>query len=414
MNAPNLLAKVLGFGRTSMPIRPKRYARLELEALEERAVPTTDNIWIGPAGGNLFFGNPANWTLGHVPRPGEIAACDPGMGGSNSNCVVNGAYSMAEFKETITYSGTLDLLSFSSLTADAQITTWAPVIMETGPVSISTGGNWYQYSDTTCMGAGNSVTALNWAINGGSLTVRGTGMVTDLTVNGYLFDYGPTFIGTPSYPSARVVLTGAAAGHSFSGSTVIMRLTSTLTDNSGMPLTLNAGATLDMQGATINSTGGVDNATTIITESGRDSINGGGPFALRNSGGTIQWGGGPHRFLIGGNFVDFLGTLTGIRLGAFGGGANDGLDVTGTATLTSTSVNATAPFGFLTPTPLVGTWLPFWNPITTAGGITGTLGNITLPPPPPGESWVVTFTANPFSAFTGLGGPSLIFGFSNP
>jgi hypothetical protein len=413
MNAPKLLAKVLGFDRTSRLIRPRRYTRLELETLEERAVPTTDNIWIGPAGGDLNFGNPANWTLGHVPTTGEITAFDPGMGGTDSNCVVDGTYHLTDLKETITYSGTLDLLSFSSLTADAQITTWGPVILETGPVSISTGGNWYQYSDTTSMGGGNRVTAGAWAINGGSLTVRGTGMGTDLTVNGYLFDYGPTFLGTPTYPSASVVLTGAGAAHGFSGSTVTMLPTSTLTDNSGQPLTLNAGATLDMQGATINSTGGVDNAATIITESGNDSINGGGAYALRDNGGTIQWGGNPHRFVIGGNFEDFLGTLTGIRLGAFGGGGNDGIDVAGTATLNSTNVIVTAPFGFLTPTPAPGTWIPLWNPITTVGGISGTF-NITLPPPPPGLSWVVTFTGNPFSTFTGFGGPSLILGFSNP
>jgi len=49
--------------------------RPRLEVLEDRCVPSTNNIWTSTGVDNLW-NDPSNWSLGHVPNSTEVAFFD--------------------------------------------------------------------------------------------------------------------------------------------------------------------------------------------------------------------------------------------------------------------------------------------------------------------------------------------------
>jgi hypothetical protein len=364
MSTRALLRKLFASGR---PERTATWSRrLKLEMLEDRTVPSQENVWVGPAGG--LWSDPANWSLGHTPQPLDLLIFG-GSRGANTDSVddmsdVNVDNITLDWNYTSTLTidyggntltsdagfdqiaGSLVLHVGATLSANDGIILGGPTAVDPG-VTISTPGSLYVNNSLTLAPdpvfqiGGKAV--LNGAVyQAGTLNVVGG---NELDINGF---YNPI---------AGSLTTVFQAAISVSSSNQI-----------GMEgeLDLNSGIFATTNGLKVDGT---------LKTFGADMIVGN----LENNG-TIVWASAtPFTTLqVIGNYSTFLGTLD-MRVAT--GGTSDNLSVSGSAGLGGT-LNVTAQgslvvgdtFGLIT---------------CAAGSMTGNFSTFVLPPPP-GSGWANT------------------------
>jgi hypothetical protein len=99
-----------------LPSRPsptaRRSARLRLEALEERSLPSVVN-WTNPAGGD--WNTPGNWSTGALPGPGDDVVINVGSGTVTHSSGTHSVHSLSSANDFTLSGGSLTLADTSAL-----------------------------------------------------------------------------------------------------------------------------------------------------------------------------------------------------------------------------------------------------------------------------------------------------------
>jgi hypothetical protein len=198
--------------RKAVPVRPV------LEGLEERCVPSTNDIWTTTSAGNWSRG--ANWSLGHAPTiaAGEIAVFDHNT--SDASCTVDVAAECLGLQEKNGYAGTLTVNKNLEIGSD--------------PGSVITGTVNQNATATITVDSGGRLT-----VNGGKLNDsanRGT-----VNVNGWL-----SFTGSSGEFGSDIVV---KAGGVLQLGTAATNLSGIVTVKNNAKVTINAASGTTPEGA---------------------------------------------------------------------------------------------------------------------------------------------------------------------
>ncbi|MCI0464554.1 MAG: hypothetical protein L0Z62_47090 [Gemmataceae bacterium] len=210
-------------GSSARPVRPA------LEALEVRVVPA---YWIGPTGGDSFFGTAANWSDGIVPG-------DPGSNGyaeffpfpgTNTDCIVNGVFNVDRVTMSAGYTATLTIPAGSALIASTLFDQHGTLSLTGG---VADGGNYFYingpvFAGPSAGGASAQLIAaaglyLNGAITvtGGTVAAPGLVLDCDNIDAAHTLAVSPVFYpGPPAAFSGAVGIVGSYLGQSSSAITL--------------------------------------------------------------------------------------------------------------------------------------------------------------------------------------------------
>jgi hypothetical protein len=359
--------------RLFAPGRPERAptgsGRPKLEVLEDRAVPSVENIWVGPSGG--LWSDPANWSLGHTPQSDDLLIfgliSDGGLTAANTDSVddlpnvsVGNITLEADYTSTLTVdggntltsaasfdqsAGSLVLHSGATLSAADGIILGGPTAIESGVTIASTGTLYINKSLTLAPDiiGGKAFLNAGAVYQAGTLSVAGG---VELDINGFY---------NPIAGSLTTVFQGQATISVSSSNQVGME------------------GELDLNNGIFATTNGLKVDGTLKTL-GADLIVGN----LENNGQIVWASATPFTtLLVNGNYSTDLGTLN-MRVAS--GNLNDSLLVSGSASLGGTlDVIAQGPLTFGNTFGLI---------TCAAGSMTGNFSSLALPPLPSGGVWV--------------------------